>query len=450
MLRSLTMLTAGVASIAAGAPLSATSIVSRSLTPDADGGFVCADEHVSRLGEDRLIIVADPRDERARALRRHFDSRELTVVGAGNARGTGFDVTYLLDPDVAADADFVAGLQLAAQVWEATISDNVTIFVEVGFVSNQGFIGAASSNRITVDYADFRAAALADAGPLETLYVGALPDPLSLQTSSGVASSDDFNFDGIDVTTANARALGFPVDTSGNFSDASIVFNTDFDFDSDPSDGLTPDAIDTVYVMVHEIGHMLGFISSVDSFSSGDFATGLDVYRVGIAGAANDPATLPDFSTVPREVRRGVEAAIDPVASVVGAPKGEFFRFSTGSFGGDGRQASHWKDDVLLKIEPNIGVMDPTNQGLTGQGSGANPGYITFADRLAFSLIGWDIDFGIDPCAGDLDGDTIVGAGDLAVLLAAWGGAGVADLDASGSVGAGDLAILLATWGPCS
>ena len=52
----------------------------------------------------------------------------------------------------------------------------------------------------------------------------------------------------------------------------------------------------------------------------------------------------------------------------------------------------------------------------------------------------------------DLDGDGVVGAGDLASLIAAWGvcpasGDCPADLDGDGSVGASDLASLIAAWG---
>lgn len=52
-------------------------------------------------------------------------------------------------------------------------------------------------------------------------------------------------------------------------------------------------------------------------------------------------------------------------------------------------------------------------------------------------------------CPTDLDFSGATDAGDLAILLAAWGGAGTADFDDSGAVDAGDLAILLAGWGPC-
>lgn len=47
---------------------------------------------------------------------------------------------------------------------------------------------------------------------------------------------------------------------------------------------------------------------------------------------------------------------------------------------------------------------------------------------------------------GDLDGDGVVGAADLALLLSQWGGEGAGDLDGDGTVGAGDLALLLAAW----
>jgi hypothetical protein len=50
------------------------------------------------------------------------------------------------------------------------------------------------------------------------------------------------------------------------------------------------------------------------------------------------------------------------------------------------------------------------------------------------------------PLLGDLNGDDIVDAADLAILLGAWGGAGAADLDASGAVDAADLALLLGAW----
>ncbi len=52
-------------------------------------------------------------------------------------------------------------------------------------------------------------------------------------------------------------------------------------------------------------------------------------------------------------------------------------------------------------------------------------------------------------CPADLNGDGVVGAADLALLLGSWGMGGAADLDGSGVVNAADLALMLGSWGPC-
>jgi len=53
-------------------------------------------------------------------------------------------------------------------------------------------------------------------------------------------------------------------------------------------------------------------------------------------------------------------------------------------------------------------------------------------------------------CVGDLDGNGVVEAADLAALLNAWGSAGpTGDLDGNGVVEAADLAALLNAWGTC-
>ena len=56
------------------------------------------------------------------------------------------------------------------------------------------------------------------------------------------------------------------------------------------------------------------------------------------------------------------------------------------------------------------------------------------------------------PCASDLDGDGMVAASDLAMVLGAWGACMQqcpADFDRDGMVGGPDLAQILSSWGPC-
>ena len=55
-----------------------------------------------------------------------------------------------------------------------------------------------------------------------------------------------------------------------------------------------------------------------------------------------------------------------------------------------------------------------------------------------------------EPCAGDINGDSVVNGSDLAVLLADWGVIGsIADVNKDGTVGGADLAELLSNWGSC-
>ena len=59
--------------------------------------------------------------------------------------------------------------------------------------------------------------------------------------------------------------------------------------------------------------------------------------------------------------------------------------FSTGSDLGDGNQASHWKDGLAL------GIMDPT---ANPAGQTNTP---TTLDKIAFDVIGWDVDYNAVP-----------------------------------------------------
>ncbi len=54
-------------------------------------------------------------------------------------------------------------------------------------------------------------------------------------------------------------------------------------------------------------------------------------------------------------------------------------------------------------------------------------------------------------CVGDVDGNGVVDAADLAVLLGAWGPnpGHPADFDGDGDINAADLAVLIGAWGPC-
>ena len=59
-----------------------------------------------------------------------------------------------------------------------------------------------------------------------------------------------------------------------------------------------------------------------------------------------------------------------------------------------------------------------------------------------------DLDDGGGGCVADLNGDHVVDAADLAIVLGGWGGA-AGDVDGNGTTDGSDLAVLLGAWGDC-
>jgi hypothetical protein len=154
------------------------------------------------------------------------------------------------------------------------------------------------------------------------------------------------------------RALGFldaVADPSGEKSDLgdppAVGFNSAFDYDFDPSDGVDTNKIDFDSVATHELGHVLGFDSNTGytelDRSSPVGVTVWDIFRF------RPGTTLGAFATGQRILSSGGNQDFfdgsREVALSTGRPDGS---------GGDREQASHWKDDFYTG--QYIGIMDPT------------------------------------------------------------------------------------------
>jgi hypothetical protein len=290
------------------------------------------------------------------------------------------------------------GFQAAAARWSSLLSDNVTVNLTVGFNSlGAGILGQAASAEDFHTYASVRAALAADAtSAADATAVAHLPGGSSFgmlinRTANSphgagnatpyVDNDGDANNQFLYMANAEAKALGLAVTPQtlpgciGN-CDGFIQFNSDFAFDFDASNGTAANAFDFVGVAAHEIGHVLGFISGVDildfnappnygPFDDHEFTyvAPLDLFRYSAASAANG---VIDWTADGRSKYFSLDGA------VVGP------EFSTGMTFGDGRQASHWKDDLF------IGLMDPT----AGMGETL---HITGNDVLAMDVIGWNV-----------------------------------------------------------
>ena len=310
---------------------------------------------------------------------RRFLTRTLLLLSlSGWMVNSGSALNIVLNPNttLASDTQALAAFERASLQWESAVVDDVTVYIDAGLASlSAGVLGSAGSVSLAASYDIITAAMIADEsteyGPQLTA-MSHLPADMTFITPAGITTSDS-----VRGTKANLKALGFAgLDTVFGQNDATITFSTNFTFDYDNSDGVGAGSFDLETIAAHEIGHALGFVSTVDTvdFLSNQGASGvvtpsiLDLFR--FDDLTGNPDSYGDFGTFSRSLMPGGDPYFDVLTTEIG--------FSSGSFTGDGRQASHWEDGL------GIGLMDPT----------LSPGEITLIsdfDLTAFDAIGWEL-----------------------------------------------------------
>jgi RTX calcium-binding nonapeptide repeat (4 copies) len=295
------------------------------------------------------------------------------------------------------------GFELAGRIWSSYLTDNVEVnlYVEMTDRLATNVLGGAIPRlNAKQDYADFREKLTADAtsaddlraiSTMESKDFGAwfdLYDNSSSNSGSAIEKNNRMN-----ITSANSKALGITLKKgNANQLDGYLTFNklanqsVTWSYNYERIGAAPANQVDFLSTVLHEMGHVLGFVSSVD--------------RAGwISPRINDSNKLKDYeSNIKQRIqqatpldlfRYSTDSGTNLDLSVGGniflsLDKGQqaIASFSSGkdtTVGGDGSQASHWKG-----TPGSSGLMDPT----LGLGERSS---IERIDLRALDITGWNI-----------------------------------------------------------
>ena len=294
------------------------------------------------------------------------------------------------------------GFNIAAGYWAHMLTNNATINLGVKFAAlGPGIIGSTGSRRMDYSVADWQAA-FNSTKSLSSIDQNIVLPALTGGGFSGMTTgvngsgNNDIGVPAVQINGKTAsktlyanssvvKALGGAVATPNDF-DGNVTFSSNFSFDFNPSNGITAGQMDFIGVAIHEIGHALGFVSGVDFFDYYSFPNGPG--RGALGYDLNDTSVFSALDMFRYSAPGLIDLTVGGTKyfSVDGGATALMGNtFSTGSYNGDGRQASHWKDAVGCGAQ--LGIMDPTF--CYGQ-----MGFITGLDLAAYDAMGWNL--GVD------------------------------------------------------
>jgi hypothetical protein len=363
----------------------------------------------------------------------------LSGVGAIGTSTPASALTFTFNPAATTSQQAIDGFKAAGDLWSAKLNNNVNISIDIDFAKlGTNILAQAGSQRNFYNYNNvYTALSNGKTSTDDNAAVASLSNnsfnvflnrTSNNPNGSGSATpyldaNGDANNTTINMSNANAKALGLiagaPAPIMTNIltatangiivgpnittvagtttllnqivpqqsaittgltagADASIAFSTDYtySFDFNRNGNIAAGTFDFVGLAAHEIGHVLGFTSGVDILdgnsppsggpypdSAFEYVNTLDLFRY---SDDSKNAGAIDWTADNRAKYFSLDRGATNIALL-----------SNGVTFGDGRQASHWKDNL------GIGIMDPT------AGAGEKLA-ISENDLRAFDVIGWN------------------------------------------------------------
>ena len=299
------------------------------------------------------------------------------------------------------------GFEMAGGLWSSHLADPATINLYVQTTNDlpSGVIGGALPGLLPNQrYESWRKSLANDRTSAN--------DELTFKNQQNDADKftaliDGYKIDNnyyLNMSRANAKALGM-LDGKNSGLDGAILMNNlsgySVGWNYDFLNGTVPtNSLDFLSVALHETGHTLGFFSGVDQPGWLVQKTNFDAshqsdFYASLIGKLNNATPLDMFRFSAKSVQEAGTGDSWIDLSVGGNPyfstdggKTVMGQFATGvdtTLGGDGEQASHWRQQGTP-----LGIMDPVLA--AGQRRG-----LSTLDLSALDAIGWDLQqFNID------------------------------------------------------
>ncbi|MCI0366605.1 MAG: NF038122 family metalloprotease [Phycisphaerales bacterium] len=338
---------------------------------------ICGSVHDGQI-IDRIQEIADkkpalPADEDAPEGPKQDSDPDVSVPpqpsdeADGGIAGSSFNIVFVLDGSVPVEAELAASD--AEAYIEARFDDPITVEINISFEQlASGVLGATASNYTFVSWSASRSALQAgmdDNDSIQNHLPAGAKIPVRYNGNTGVITQEGRVF----WTFANFRAaVGSIAGQAGE-----ITFNDQVQWDYTPADGISGFSFQDV--LIHEVGHVLGFSCGAD-YRIKDMDA-LDIFRFQRSDGGNDynPDNAAEFATRPRLV--SFNSPSPPNNNCVCDLIGKEYRMSDG----DPYQCSHFRQQL-----DTIGLMDPA----VAPGETRWPQFFSSADLKLFDAIGYD------------------------------------------------------------
>jgi len=312
---------------------------------------------------------------------------------------TQFNLSYDTTIPTALRASVQSATERAAAAWTRVLRDEVTVNVtirwEINEVSQRKASGSTRYARRP--YEDLVQALREDISSADdvvafnNLPVGSIPvylnytadNPNGAGSATPYVDDDgDANNTFVRVPLALEKAIGLRP-PEGEGEDGNILFNGALDWDFDTRDGRIEDGVfDLEVTAVHELGHILGFTSRIDSRLNlcdqrgqaavdYDYLTPMDLFTYSAESAALNAI---DWSIDERALFFSIDGGRTP-----GQPFATGLRLAGCAGGGDGFTRGHWQNRSASQTP--IGIMDPATVAFQT---------ITSNDLQVLDVLGWD------------------------------------------------------------